>query len=167
MGQMSIPMLNKVGYSMYWDSMWDNKVNYTRNLKDSIFLNKFMDLFLMDDISINIVDKKLISKKILEKYDFPLYKFNKSVNNKILFKRNNHQKYTSKTWIFRYQKWIILYCFLYSSKYNILKKVDIYKKKKVYYNNNLFYIYNIYSKSLINYNLSFSFYKNSNFKNIF
>ena len=63
MAQISIPMSNKVGYSMFWNSMWDNKINYTRSLKEDIYLNRFVNLVFEDNISANTL--KFFNKKYL------------------------------------------------------------------------------------------------------
>ena len=38
--------MNKTGYSMYWNSMWDDKLNYTRSFKEDVFIKIFFYLFI-------------------------------------------------------------------------------------------------------------------------
>ena len=150
--------------------MWDNKINYNRSFNEDIFLIKFMDFFLNDGISINTFNKKKydINKHFFyTKYDLPNKNLNYLILKKLFFKKNKLKIYTSKLWVLKFQKWIILYCFFYSLKFNRLKKVEIKKYKKTIFNSNLSTAYSIFLKSLINYNTSFNFFKLNNNKNIF
>jgi len=53
--QISIPISNKVGYSMYWNSMWDSKINFSRSLKEDIYLRQFIPLIFNDKVSTKIL----------------------------------------------------------------------------------------------------------------
>lgn len=157
MGQSSISILNKVGYSMYWNSMWDNKIMYNRYLKEDIFLDKYFNLIFNDNVSLNVFNLKKIN--IIKNDHF----LNQNINdtktlNKYLLSLNNTIHFSSKIWVLKYQKWLILYNFVFLSKNNkqfirnILSNTNDYKS-------NFFYIYKYYLK--INKNLAnnFSFYK--------
>lgn len=152
---------------MFWNSMWDNKINYTRSFKEDIFLSKFIDFFIKDGISLNTFNKKKINKKNIYKYSLPHKNISKSILTKLFFDNATNNVYTSKLWILKYQKWIILYCFCYSPKHNILKKTKFFKKKIVHYNTNLFNSYNLYLKISFKFNLSVNYFKSQNFKNTF
>lgn len=120
MGQSSIPMLNKVGYSMFWNSMWDNRVLYTKFIKEDLYFNDFFKLIFNDNLSINLFNlKKLKKNKYIKKN---LIQFIDNTNNIKLMKylnSNNKINYTqSKLWILKYQKWIIFYQFIYLSKFD-------------------------------------------------
>ena len=97
MGQAGIPILNKVGYSMFWNSMWDNKINYNRSSNEDVFLIKFMDLFLNDGISINTfnIKKYNINKQFFyNKYNLPEKNLNYIILKKLFFKKNKLKIYT-------------------------------------------------------------------------
>ena len=67
MAQISIPMSNKVGYSMFWNSMWDSKINYAKSLKEDIYLNKFVPMIFNDSISTKIL-KTINFNQLKKKY---------------------------------------------------------------------------------------------------
>lgn len=163
MAQISIPMSNKVGYSMYWSSMWDRKINFSRFLKEDIYLNTFIPLIFNDKIS----------TKILKTFDFnELIKNNNFYNYNIHIKQENLKSnlffnyikelnklnsFNSKVWIFKYQKWLIIFFFVYLTKFNSFKivlKKENKKINKIYNNvNSLFNLYKISSlKTKYSYN---------------
>jgi len=162
MGQKSIPMLNKAGYSLYWSSMWDDKHNYSRNLKEDIFLRSFIPLLFEDRFSIMLLNSKQLNNK---KYFNNLGNvYNISLNHCDSLKEfqlhlinfDNKLVYNSKLWIWKYQTWVILYFFIYSFKYNRL--LNKFKKKEN--NVTLSNQYNILS----DYYYSLFKYKYNNFK---
>lgn len=114
MGQISIPAANKSGYSMFWNSMWDSKHNYSIFLKQDIFIKSSLILFLNDYSS----DKlffflKLETRKSFKKYLITDLKLKKNINfnsyyNFIRSSDNNNDLFFSKLWLLRYQSWVIL-----------------------------------------------------------
>ena len=169
MGQISIPMSNKVGYSMYWNSMWDNKINYTRSLKEDIYLNRFILLVFEDCISSKIIKfyNKNYSTAILNKYNFHTRIPNKNEFNRYLTKINKITFYSSRLWILKYQKWIILYFYIYLPTFNRLKiKINLVEKNTTV-SDNIYNLYNFYLKANFKLNFSFNFFKNQVKKNCF
>ena len=169
MGQISIPMSNKVGYSMYWNSMWDNKINYTRSLKEDIYLNRFILLVFEDCISSKIIKfyNKNYSTAILNKYNFHTRISNKNEFNRYLTKINKITFYSSRLWILKYQKWIILYFYIYLPTFNRLKiKINLVEKNTTV-SDNIYNLYNFYLKANFKLNFSFNFFKNQVKKNCF
>lgn len=151
MGQSSISMLNKVGHSMFWNSMWDNKVLYSRYLKEDNFLNKFFSLAFNDSLSVNTINfkQKFVknSKKlehITDKKKTSMYKY--------LFNFNKINYFSSKLWILKYHNWIVLYHFIYILNSN--KNLDNFLKNFNDYNYNFYYLLKSYNKS--NYRLKYS-----------
>jgi len=163
MGQMSIPALNKVGYSMYWNSMWDNKVSYTRSLKEDLYLNKYIDLLFDDKISAKILNanrKNKFNVRIIKKY-IP-HSREKYLNNNLInyLKKNNKIIHlTSKLWVFKYQKWVVLFCFLYLPIFNNIKKKKIIVKKNYVYDSNPYNLLYIYKKASLKFKYSYNFFK--------
>lgn len=159
MGQSSISILNKVGYSMYWNSMWDNKIIYNRFLKEDIYINKFFDLIFNDNVSTNLYNfKKNNFKKnnffINQNIDIEFFSLNKyltSVNSTIHF--------SSRIWILKYQKWLVLYNFIFLSKIN---KQNYFSNEFNHstYKSNFFHTYKYYLKFNNLLNSNYSFYKN-------
>lgn len=159
MGQSGISMLNKVGHSMFWNSMWDNKIMYNRLLKEDLFLNKFFSLAFNDGLSANILNYKKKNLSLFKRYShiidnkkIVLYKYLKNINKVNYF--------SSKLWILRYQKWVVLYHFVYITNFN--KKVKHIKRveSKRIYGNNFFYIYKCYAKINKKLKISYNLHKN-------
>jgi len=171
MGQISIPMSNKVGYSMYWNSMWDNKINYSRSLKEDIYLNKIINLFFEDNVSTNI----LKTPKKFQKNQINVKKYNlhsKSVKIdfvllKYLNKFNKIKIFPAKLWILKYQRWVILFYFIYLPHFNKYKKTSNVVVKNNFSLNNFFNLYTFYKKVSIKSEYSFNFFKKIQNKNVF
>lgn len=162
MGQSSISMLNKVGYSMYWSSMWDSKVLYSKNLKEDLFFNRFFDLIFNDNVSINSLNLKNKKNFFLNKYNIEIDEKNNSLI-KYLSNENRIKFTSSKIWILKYQKWIIFYKFIYINNFENKQKLI----KNVSYGDNFFYFYRFYNRSFKRINLNFFLYKSFLNNNIF
>ena len=129
MGQISVPSLNRTGYSMYWNSMWDDKHNYTRNLKEDIFIKRFMPLFFEDSISSFLLTSNIIKKKFNNQNYEIFIKPDQNLNEfkNYIIDLNKSPLYFSKSWILKYQTWVIIYFFVYSFSFNkLLNKNSVY-----------------------------------------
>lgn len=175
MAQISIPMSNKVGYSMYWSSMWDNKINYSRSLKEDIYLNQFIPLIFNDKISNKILKtldfNKIDLKNSLMKYNIHIKSYNLDKKNfyKYLKNINKVNFFKSKIWILKFQKWIIIYFFIYLPYFNKFKR-KIYKNvfiKKNFKYNNLNNFISLYKKANFKLKYSYKFFNNCFNKNYF
>lgn len=174
MAQISIPMSNKVGYSMYWNSMWDDKINFNRSLKEDIYLNSFIPLIFDDNISTKIlksVDFNSINKnKIVSQYNLHLKVANLNKNDffKYISDLNKVNFFKSRVWVLKYQKWVIIYFFIYLPNFNKLKKrfiyTEVFKKNSFNNSNNL---YNIHKKITLKLKYSYSFFYKSFNKSYF
>jgi hypothetical protein len=117
LGQTNLPMLNRVGYFLFWNSVWEDFFNYTRALRE--------DYFVKDILTLILIDRLLFSKFF---YSFKYYTFlqNYSSNFFSNFKyfyelRNSFKKslvrftpvYFSKIWLIRYQKWFLVSIYIY------------------------------------------------------
>lgn len=173
MAQMGIPMSNKVGQSMYWSSMWDNKINYTRSLKEDIYLRKMMDIFFEDKVTVSMLKiKKKLNKNKINISKYYLHTNFKEIDRgflKYLSKRNNVKMYSSKLWIFKYQKWLILFYFIYLPAYNSFNKFSdkILKKENDDFLEDFFNLQSYYTKvslkSIYSYNCFKKWNKHHNF----
>ena len=162
-----MPIMNKTGYSMYWNSMWDDKINYTRSLKEDIFVKIFFNLFIEGGYTF------LLRYKI-KNIDLHLDFLKKTYNLHILKKKKEDNKYnyitdysrfsepySSKIWMMKYQTWVIFYFFIYSFNSGVFfkkKKIKIRKSSKKYYDLLNSYYFNL---NKIDYN--YKSYKNYNF----
>lgn len=169
MGQISVPVINKTGYSMYWSSMWDDKFNYSRFLKEDIYIRKFIPILLEDNILFNFRHKNNLYNlnSVNVKYNMHIHSdWNKYEIHSYINGLNKSIFYTSKIWVLRYQSWILIFFYIYSPSFNkLLKKTDILENSvsDSISHNILLNYYN----SLIKLNHNYLFYKNSLNKNIF
>jgi len=145
MVQKSTPYLNKSGYSMFWNSMWDSKNNYSKTLQKDFFIKSFINFLMADSIQ----NQFIFSYKSKQNLSFikNSYKLNFLINNNkyinTYFNNNfNLEIHLSKIWLFKYQNWIIIYFYIFS-KFNsyILKKNLKFQRDNLYFYN---YINNYY-----------------------
>lgn len=115
MGQVSLPVLNRTGYSMFWQSVWEDKFNFNRSLKEDYLFNLFFSLFLFGKISSRSTFflKSFFDKSLLVNQ----HKFWSSYKNytdfyikllKIFKIKKKFPYFLLKLWIIRVQSWVIL-----------------------------------------------------------
>ena len=127
MGQASIPVINRTGYSMYWLSSWDDLHSYSRYFNEDIFIRDFFD---------NIFNRKISASFIFFKPKNSLYKYNEFLTRYRIYLRHsvNFKQvpkflkrfykipyYWSKIRIMRFQKWLIVYLTIFSTNRLILR----------------------------------------------
>jgi hypothetical protein len=168
MVQKNIPYINKSGYSMFWNSMWDNKNNYSKFLQKDFFIKSFINYFLSDFLQNQFIFKSNLNKidfvNIKNNYNLNFLDKNKNYINLYLNNNYNLDIYNSKIWLFKYQNWIIIYFFIFS-------KINSYIfKKNIKFNKNNLYLYNYLNNYYLNlmkfnttkkYTESFIFNKNN------
>lgn len=172
MGQINLPILNKTGYSIFWDSCFENIFNYSKDLKFSLFSKKVIKIFLKDRSSkfYLFLKKKLIKKiclKMLSKQrkNLRIYKLNYknfliSLNNSFKLKNNLHfiktnkfvPYYGTKIFFIKIANWVVITFRIYlpiSKVYLREKKKQKknYKKDKISFLKSS-YIFNINNKYL-------------------
>lgn len=136
MGRISMPIMNKTGYSMYWGSMWDEKVNYSKSLIENLFLKDFLYLFFENNSNMMHLDFKQIYKnpnlrKLIRTGKIKTRKVGKkdALGNILGYvhkkQKRFYKKYISKIWFLKYQSWFIVYFFCYT--FNLSK---IFKRKR-------------------------------------
>lgn len=125
MGRVSMPIMNKTGYSMYWNSMWDDKLNYSRSLKDNIFINDFIYLLFEGGYSsfffLNLKDyeKNLNFLRLKKKYSFHTKKIFKKndvgaiINYKLIKKKKKNLDLIYQKFEFFVTKLELLYIFMF------------------------------------------------------
>lgn len=126
MGQSSLPILNKVGVSMRWDSSFDNLLNFKKTMLSDIFLKKFFD-FVFEDKFIFIFYKLFFSKN---------NKF-KKIRDVLKKKKKRIPTYCSKIWFLKYQGWVVISFYLYIPKVFLKKSI---KLKNFKINNNFSFL---------------------------
>lgn len=139
MVQKNIPYINKTGYSMFWNSMWDSKNNYSKNLQKDFFIKSFINFFFSD-----FLQNQLILKfNFFNKHSYYLmntYNFQSIDKNKLYLYSNtkfNDELYISKIWLFKYHNWIIIYFFIFSKLNSYVFK----KNTKISMNSSYLYNY--------------------------
>lgn len=139
MGQTKFKILNRSGYSVYWNNSWESKKNYKKNFINFLFLELFLEKIFNDNLFVQ--DYFYIKNKLCSKYNY-LSKnivFLKKLN---IFK-NNFKKlkvFNSKIWILKYQNWIVINVYVYIVK-NTDISINTVKKKKIIYSNNKYSYY--------------------------
>lgn len=148
MGQVTLPILNRKGYSSVWENQWDTKLNFTKNLNSDMFLKKFFKIFLKNWFSSNDVffsrkfdfKKSLSFKKIrYKKYSVYQHEYGSTRNYLLKFKNKKFTYNFSKLFLIRFQKWVILYVYIYVPQVWINR---LEKKKIPFFNKN--YIDDLY-----------------------
>ena len=169
MGRVSVPIMNKSGYSMYWNSVWDDKINYSRSLKEDIFLKEFIYLFFEGGSNFMIfLNLKEFGKKLeyyKKKYFFQTKKIIKKndvgaeISYKLVIKKKKKfRPYLSKIWLIRYHGWIVIYFYAYSFNLSsFYKRSIIYNKNFKKYSS----ILSVYYSNLIKLRYNFNYYKNN------
>lgn len=126
MGQRNLPLLNRTGNSIHWDSSWNGFYNYSTSLNKEFFLKKLLSLIFIDNIFSNIIFKKInLNKSFFRKftYEVKLKKFKK-----FKFFKKKLPYFTTKIWFLKFQNWFIVILFFYNTA---IKKKLIFKKKKI------------------------------------
>ncbi len=147
MGQSSIPILNRNGYSMFWLSSWDDLHSYSTNLNEDVFIRNFFFNLVTDKYSSNLYFSVNSISRFSESNSFGLIKINNKNISDFLFKQNKLPYYISKIRILKFQKWLLVYFYIYN-----------YNKKHTFNNLNFFNFLKFQKK-----NNFFILKKNSNF----
>lgn len=155
MGQVTLPVLNRKGYSSFWENSWDSKLNYTHNLNEDIFLKKFFKIFFKNWISTNIFfnkkfylkNKNSIKKISIKKFIKTQEEYNDNI--KKYLKKHKTKKFPynfSKLFLLKFSKWVIIFAYIYVPK---VWRVRLKKKKiKIHNKNNLENLYQYHSLKL-------------------
>jgi len=170
MGRISMPMMNKTGYSMYWNSMWDDKLNYSRAFKEDILIKIFFNLFIEGGYTFVIRHKiknfDLHLKMLKNRYNLHILKKKKDETrfNYFIDPKKNIKSFLSKVWLLKYQNWIVFYFFVYSPDLGGLKKPKKKKQKikKKQYN----YIINRYYYNFFRINYSYNYFSEYSLKKL-
>ncbi len=141
MGQSSIPILNRNGYSMFWLSSWDDLHSYSTNLNEDSFLRSFFYFMVSEKYSSNFFLSKQKIFNFYSKNNLSVFKNNN--NNYVsdfLFRFNKLPYYISKIRILKFQRWLVIYFYLYNydkkistEKINFLNLVKFQKKSNLFF----------------------------------
>ncbi len=121
LGQASIPVLNRTGYSMYWLSSWDDKHIYNGYFNEDMFVRSFIDNLFHRKISTHFIyfSKKTADykyKKFLERYKiFFKHSVNFKQTPKFLRRFYKIPYYWSKIRIIRFERWLVIYMHIFST----------------------------------------------------
>lgn len=133
MGQISLPVLNRTGFSMFWQSVWDDKLNFKRTLNEDLFLKHIFPKIFIDRISSKtffVTPLALHNCSALVVYDeWNSFNYRKNYdlsNLSRLVVKKPQIRYPFKLWIIRFQNWVCLFFCIYS---NETKKKNFWEKK--------------------------------------
>lgn len=146
MGQVTLPVLNRKGYSSVWENSWDDVKNYSNIINEDTFLQQYMMKMLVDQSS-----QAYTLSPTLRKHNYAKYKYLSFLEKGRVYKRQELNKilesrfkrvpsYFSRIFIIRYNSWIVLYTYIYIPK---VWKKRLNKKKKT--KANLQILFDIYS----------------------
>lgn len=121
MGQISYPVLNRFGYSMYWNNMWDSLHMYNRFFLKSLFLTSFFSDFFNFYLSLNFFffsnffEKNI--KYVREKFKSEVLKIDLNRHRKInkFYEESVSEALSSRVHMMVFGNWWILIIFLYQS----------------------------------------------------
>lgn len=157
MGQVTLPVLNRKGYSSVWENHWDTKLNYNQTNREDLFLKKFFKIFLKNWFSKTKMffnSKFSFNKKKSNKFT-RFYKFDilmsdpKEIKNYLNTFKNKKFTYNfSKIFLVRFQSWLLIYAYIYVPKVWIIR---IKKKQPHFFNKNYINELYKYHTSKLNY----------------
>lgn len=137
MGQISLPVLNRTGYSTFWQSVWDDKHNFNRGLKEDILIRTIIPYIFFDRISkqqqflsFSVVNESVVLKEFVCWPDYATPDMVYTKLKQFFFKKTKIPYYILKIWILKFQTWVLIYFNLYSP----LKATFIFSKKPKKYN---------------------------------
>jgi len=128
LGQASIPVLNRTGYSMFWLSSWDSLHHYNKLFNEDMFIRSFFENMFTRKMSTHFyyykkshIDFKF--KTFVEKYKIHI-KYSVTTNQMPRFLRRFYKIpfYWTKVKILRFQHWLIIYFHIFSKNKKIKKK---------------------------------------------
>jgi len=122
LGQASIPVINRTGYSMYWLSSWDDLHSFSKYFNEDIHIRSFFDEIFRKKMSTKFIFWKK-KKDHIVKYNEFLKRYRLYLRHSVSFKQvpkflKRFYKipyYWSKIRIIRFQKWLIIYLTLFST----------------------------------------------------
>lgn len=149
MGQASIPILNRNGYSMFWLSSWDNTHTYSTNFNEDVFIRSIFYFMVNDKYSSNFIfSKQKLYQFAVKSNNLFLKDFSKKNISEFLQRLNKIPYYISKIRVLKFQQWCLVYFYLYN-----------YKAKVKLVSKNFFFNYFSFSKK----NNFFTLKKKSNY----
>lgn len=165
MGQVTLPVLNRKGYSSVWENHWESKLNFTKQLNEDMFFKEFFRIFFKNWLSYQtpIFWKNYKSKSIDSKVTrFKKFKivYTTTQDLKLFLKKTINKRFTynfSKLFLIRFQNWIIMYVYIYVPQVWINR---LQKRKVHYFNKN-------YIDSLYKHNTMKLLYMNNNYYRLF
>lgn len=167
MGQINLPVLNRTGYSTFWQSVWDDKHNFNRGFKEDTLIRSIIPFIFLDRISkkkqfihFNVVK----STRILQELEYwNQFATSELLYQKVLsyFKRKKKIPYFPlKIWILKFQTWVLILFSIYSP----VKFFSLFMKQSIKYNLfkhfGYYYLFTMSNKFSNSYLLNLKYKKN-------
>jgi hypothetical protein len=173
-GQISYPILNRFGYSMYWNNMWDNINNYSKFFLKSLFFNSIFFNFFNFYLSLNFFFYTFFFEQNLRNARIGYFSKLKNIDLSKIHKPNKFYQtnvsdaLAGRIRILVFSNWYIIITHLYLSEapldesseeeeggfiphsYTENTKINNYIQSYVFYKNNLLYT-NPFNKFYFNY----------------
>ena len=137
MGQRTLPVMNRQGYSSVWNYIWDDKLNYSDNYNEDIFLKHFFERYFSNEgMQSQAIAKYIDSTPSTRKNKFSLgfSAVASSLNSKQLNKNINYKFIKmSKIYLLRYNGWCIIHLYVYKpNKINFKQKRSLRRNVHIY-----------------------------------
>jgi len=125
MGQISLPVLNRAGFTNFWSSVWDTSSNYQKFLKEDYLIRLILPVFLGK----SIMNTSFFFKKnlFLENSNFIAPSWDVAecfIDSESAFvqiiKRKVLPTYFNKIWIFRFANWIIIFVIYFKTSKDLI-----------------------------------------------
>jgi len=130
MGQTSLPVLNRTGYSTFWQSVWDDKFNYTRGWKEDHYFRHLVPFLFSDKVTrsklllnyntirISLLLSKYKNVDVFEETGDLFKHINFCFGDK---KKTKH--FILRIWIIKFQTWFLFFFKIYTPSFK--KKILI------------------------------------------
>lgn len=129
MGQSSLPRINRSGYYSHWEGSWDSVNKYQFFFIKFFFLKDFFYKFFKTKFFFNnfiIFKKKKFEKTKL--FFFKNYFVDSTVEENIFLKKYINLC-VSKTWVLKYQGWVVITILTFSPKKSLVRKKKYFLKR--------------------------------------
>ncbi len=127
MGQISSPLSMRYSKSMQWPTLWGDKINFNKKVKEDVFVNSVLPLLFNEAIYLNkYTNNKNITYYLNSTLSSTSHLLKSFYENKFFLLKTAFLKldtltpffltFFGKLWIIRFNSWFILVLYIYSPK---------------------------------------------------